>query len=500
MQIISSFSKYKVDKLLLNSNFLAPIRLYHKITWHGSKSKPSSKGVALRLLAEELGPIFIKLGQAISVRKDLFADDITKELSKLQDKVPAFSSEQAMKVIEQELGDKISNKFSYFCQQPFACASIAQVHRATTLSGEDVVVKILRPNIQQLLKQDIQLMRWLVKIVQYFFGSLERYRLWQVIDTFEQTFLNEVDFSREAANAASLRRNFIDSADLYVPKVYWQLSTKRILVSEYVNGIPISDMEKLHQHQVNIKKLATKGVNLFFTQVFQHRFFHADMHPGNIFVDYTNPDNPKYIAVDFGIMGAMSVDDQHCLANIFMAFFARDFVTVAKLHQQAGWVAYDIDVLQFAEEIRIITEPIFDKPLQDISFGKLLIHLLQVSRQFSMEIQPQLLLFQKTLFAVEGLGKNLYPQLNFWDIAKPFFLNWRNEQLQPKVDVVKDIYTLKKQLQGLLSLPELMHNSLKIYNRTILQKKMPAQPVYKRHLKWFTIIAGGFLCAIWLLV
>lgn len=387
-----------------------------------------TRGESIRIALESLGPIFVKFGQILSTRQDLLPIDIVLELSKLQDQVPSFPTEQAISKIESSLEQSIQEVFAEFDERPLASASIAQVHAAKLYDGSDVIVKVLRPNIKKIIRNDISLLYLVARITKSLWKQGKRARPVELVSEFEQTILDELDLMREAANASQLRRNFTDSNIMYVPKIHWTFTRNDVMVMERIYGVPIADTETLKAKHVNMKKLAERGVTIFFTQVFRDSFFHADMHPGNLFVDITDPENPSYLGVDFGIMGTLSPEDQHYLAENILAFFHRDYRRIAVLHVESGWVAPDTRIDQFESAIRTVSEPIFEKPLSEISFGQLLLKLFQTAGRFNMVIQPQLLLLQKTLFNIEGLGRRLYPDLDLWQTAKPFMEQWASKQ------------------------------------------------------------------------
>ena len=416
-----------LDKDLFDFKYLWLIkilRIFFPALWIRNNSL--ERGVRIKKTFEELGPIFVKLGQAISTRKDLLPNDIAKELVKLQDDVTPFPGEEAKEAIELAIGNNVNDVFDEFDLAPLASASVAQVH-AAKLDGKDVVVKVLRPGIRRLIQKDIHLMYFIAKIINKFWKESKRLKPLEIVNEYEKVIFAELDLIREASNANLLKRNFTNSTYLYVPEIYWEYTRQNVLVMERIFGIQISNIAELNKQNINIKRLAEKGVEIFFTQVFQHNFFHADMHPGNIFVSYENPEDPKYCAVDFGIMGSLSESDQRYLALNFQAFFQRDYKRVAELHVDSGWVGKDTRVDEFENSIRSVCEPIFEKPLREISFGNLLLRLFSVARQFNMNVQPQLVLLQKTLLNVEGLGRDLYPDLDLWVTAKPFFEKWTRD-------------------------------------------------------------------------
>ena len=458
-----TLARYGLDEIILSIHFFRPLRLLGLINpFNWFRSKTRSKAVRLRLCIESLGPIFIKFGQMLATRRDLLPDDIVDELEKLLDQVPPFPLDQARNIIEQQLGKPIDALFSSFDEKVLASASIAQVYSAQMPAGEDVVVKIVRPNIEQRIRLDIQLLMVLARMADRYWQEAKRVKPIQIVREFEKTLLNELDLVREAANASELRRHFEGSSDLYVPRVFWEYCKPKVMVIERIEGIPVSDIEQLKAHNINLEVLARKGVEVFFTQVYKNNYFHADMHPGNIFVSPENPDDPKYIAVDFGIMGSLSRQDQRYLAENFVAFFNRDYARVAELHVDSGWVDRDTRIDEFEAAIRTVCEPMFQRPLSEISFGQLLLRLFQTAREFNMEIQPQLLLLEKTLLHIEGLGRQLYPQLDLWDTAKPFLERWLSEQMGARA-LVKG---LKKNLPYIAeNLPDLPQLAFKALNK-----------------------------------
>ncbi|MCH9754954.1 MAG: ubiquinone biosynthesis regulatory protein kinase UbiB, partial [Gammaproteobacteria bacterium] len=392
------------------------------------------RGERIRLALEDLGPIFVKFGQALSTRRDFIPIDIADELAKLQDQVPPFPGEEAKSIIEAHIKKPIIEAFSEFNVNPLASASIAQVHAAKLLTtGQEVVVKVLRPGIYKRISRDIDLLYALADLTLRYWRPAKQLRPREIVAEFEACLKNELDLLREGANASQLRRNFSNSDLLYIPEVHWPYTFHKVLVMERIYGISISDIATLKKQGINLKKLAERGVEIFFTQVFRDCFFHADMHPGNIFVSSKNKENPQYLGVDFGIMGSLSPDDQRYLAENLMAFFNRDYRRVAQLHVESGWVAENTRINEFEAAIRTVCEPIFERPLKEISFGQLLLRLFQTARRFNMEVQPQLILLQKTLFNVEGLGRQLYPDLDLWNTAKPFLEHWLRKQVGPRV-------------------------------------------------------------------
>ena len=420
--------RHGLDELILATHLFRPFRFLRLImpwTWFPRKT---SRGERIRLALEDLGPIFVKFGQILSTRRDLLPDDIAIELAKLQDQVTPFDNQTAYKIIEKSLGHPLDEIFSDFSDAPFASASVAQVHAATLHTGESVIVKVLRPKIKPIIQRDISLLYIIADKIERYWPAGKNLRPKAVVAEFEKTLLDELDLMREAANASQLRRNFLHSEKLYIPEVYWEHCRRDIMVMERIHGTPIGNIDTLIEKNINLQQLSERGVEIFFTQVFSHCFFHADMHPGNIFV----ADNGQYIAVDFGIMGTLSETDQRYLAENFLAFFNRDYRRVAELHVISGWVDKNTRIDEFESAIRAVCEPIFDKPLKDISFGQLLLSLFQTARRFNMEVQPQLVLLQKTLLNIEGLGRQLYPELDLWKTAKPFLEKWMKNKIGPQ--------------------------------------------------------------------
>jgi ubiquinone biosynthesis protein len=446
-----------LDEIVLKTHLFRPIRYLAFITpSYWLKPKADSRGVRIRRALEDLGPIYVKFGQALSTRKDLLPDDISDELVKLQDRVPPFANEIARNIIEKELGMSIDEAFAEFDPTPLASASVAQVHTAVLHTGEKVIVKVLRPDIEDRIRSDIGLLYELARFAERFWSDARRLRAMDVVAEFERSTLDELDLVREAANAAKLRRNFENSELIYIPEVHWSMTRKKVMVMERIYGIPVGEIEQLKAGGADFKVLAERGVEIFFTQVFRDNFFHADMHPGNIFVDL--PD--KYIAVDFGIVGSLSLSDQRYLAENFLAFFNRDYRKVAEMHVESGWVPSSTRIEEFESAIRSVCEPIFEKPLKDISFGQLLLRLFQTARRFDMHVQPQLVLLQKTLLNIEGLGRQLYPELDLWQTAKPFLEKWFHERLGPKAKINKLIKQFPEFAEQFPEIPSLIYKAL----------------------------------------
>ncbi len=423
--------RHGLDEIITATHFLRPLRfLFYLFPRAKDVSEPVGKRIRLALI--ELGPIFVKFGQAVSTRRDLLPPDIADELAELQDRVPPFPAEEAIEILNQSYGKSVDEIFSRFDKEPFAAASIAQVHTAALQNGTEVIVKLLRPGVRELIERDLEVMYALAELADRYWSLSKRLRPLEIVAEYEKTIIDELDLAREGANTAQLKRNFADSELLYVPDVYWDYCRPEVLVQERIYGTPISDMDTLRKTGTNIQALAENGVEIFFTQVFRHNFFHADMHPGNIFVLLDDPAKPKYAAVDFGIVGTLSPTDQKYLAGNFLAFFDRDYHRIAKLHIDSGWVPPGTRIDELESSVRSVCEPIFNKPLCEISFAQVMMRLFETARRFDMEIQPQLILLQKTLFNIEGLGRELYPQLDLWKTAHPILRQWMSEQLGPR--------------------------------------------------------------------
>jgi ubiquinone biosynthesis protein len=422
--------RHGLDDFVRATHLYRPLRFIFYLSpgiWF-ARRRGANRAERIRLALEELGPVFVKFGQAVSTRRDLLPSDIADELAKLQDRVPPFPGAAARDIVERALGRPVQDAFAAFDETPLAAASIAQVHVARLPDGKEVVVKVLRPDMREIIARDLEVLHALAALAQRYWRESRRLRPNEVVDEYEKTILDELDLMREAANAAQLKRNFTGSHLLYVPEVYWDYCRVNVMVLERIHGVPISDMERLRAAGTDFKKLAENGVQIFFTQVFRHNFFHADMHPGNIFVLIDDPAAPRYAAVDFGIVGSLDPSDQQYLARNFLAVFDRDYRRVATLHLESGWVPPQTRVDEMESAIRTVCEPIFDRPLKDISFGVILLRLFEISRRFNMTVQPQLILLQKTLLNVEGLGRELYPELDIWSTASPILREWMRER------------------------------------------------------------------------
>lgn len=497
--IIGIFLRYRLDQCfdaqLLPQSIrllLLPAKLFP-----APKETPAAR---LRDALIQLGPIFIKFGQMLSTRKDLLDDDFSEELAKLQDKVPPFANAAAIAIIEAELKKPISEIFAEFSADPLASASIAQVHCAILKDGTDVVVKVVRPNIQKTILHDIKLLFLVARLIERFHPEGKRLHAVELVEDYQHTILDELDLQREAANTSQLRRNFINSNLLYVPQVYWDYCSRQVLVMERIHGIPVTDISALRKYGINMRALAERGLEIFFTQVFRDSFFHADMHPGNIFVSFNNPQQPQYIGIDCAIIGTLSEFDQYYLARNLLAIFQRDYRLVAELHVECGWVPAHTRANDFEAAIRSVCEPIFEKPLGEISFGKLLLYLFQTARRFEMEVQPSLILLQKTLLNVEGLGRQLYPELDLWSNAQPFLEEWVRERYSPK--------SLLKQLQRhapgwleqLPKLPDHVFERLSLPVQPLTPTTMPVELLSlirnQQRVQWLTLLSIGIIIGI----
>ncbi len=484
-----------LDEIILKTHLFRPIRYLVFLSPNYWLRKPTeSRAIRIRRILEDLGPIYVKFGQALSTRRDLLPEDIADELIKLQDRVPPFSGELAIQIIEKSLHLPIQQAFLHFNSIPLASASVAQVHTATLHNGKQVIVKVLRPDIENQIYSDVGLLYELAKIAERFWTDAKRLRAVEVVAEFEKTTLDELDLIREAANASTIRRHFENSPLLYVPEVYWEHTRNKIMVMERIYGIPVGDIQQLKNEGADFKKLAERGVEIFFTQVFRDNFFHADMHPGNIFVQI--PD--RYIAVDFGIIGSLSISDQHYLAENFLAFFNRDYRRVAQMHIESGWVPSHTRIEEFEAAIRSVCEPIFEKPLKDISFGLLLLRLFQTARRFEMVVQPQLVLLQKTLLNIEGLGRQLYPELDLWQTAKPFLEDWFQQRLGPKAKIKQAFKQFPELAAKFPEIPNLLFQALESsaqmnqqllnHNRELAQLR---QNIADNHSTTLMIVTGA---------
>lgn len=446
--------RYRLDTIL--SDFVAD----HWLRWFLPATylpKPkSSSATRLKQALIHLGPIYVKFGQTLSTRRDLLPDEFADELATLQARVPPFDSKIAVERVEQELGASLAELFTSFEQEPLASASLAQVHAATLLDGSDVVVKVIRPDAEEAIHRDMRMIKGVAKFLERVSGIARRLHMIEVVTDYEAAIFAELDLTQEGKNTTRLRTNFASSELLYAPRVYTHITTKNILVLERIRGVPVSDLDTLNALGADVKLLAKRGVETFFTQVFDHNFFHADMHPGNIFVDVTNPKKPSYIAVDCALFGTLSTEDQTFIARNIIAFFNRDYGEIARLHVESGWVPDESKIGEFEELIQELLEPFFEKPLSEISFGQFLLNLFTAARQFEMEVRPQLVLLQKTLLQVEGLGRQLDPNLDLWSTAKPFMERWMQTKYGPLKTIQATLDHAPEIMLELPFLPELL--------------------------------------------
>jgi ubiquinone biosynthesis protein len=463
LQIQRALVRHGLDDFVRATHLYRPFRFLVYLspwTWF-QRSRGVTRGERLRLALEELGPIFVKFGQALSTRRDLLPADIADELAKLQDRVPPFDGAVAVRIVEAAFALPIGDIFGRFEAEPLAAASIAQVHVAALEDGREVVVKILRPGMREIIDLDLEVLDTIARLADQYWGEAHRLRPTELVREYRKTILDELDLLREAGNAAQLKRNFAGSPLLYVPEVYWEYCRVNVMVMERIHGVIVNDVEALRARGADIAKLAENGVEIFFTQVFRDNFFHADMHPGNIFVQTEDPANPRYAAVDFGIVGTLQARDQHYLAENFLAFFDRDYARVAALHVESGWVPRGTRVDELESAVRTVCEPIFNKPLKEISFAQVLLRLFETARRFDMQVQPQLILLQKTLFNIEGLGRQLYPELDLWKTAQPYLRRWMRERTRPRAVLRRARAQLPDLLLALQTLPQAIQTTLR---------------------------------------
>ena len=463
LQIQRALVRHRLDEFVRATHMYRPLRyLYYFSPWTWFQRRIGGpRGQRLRLALEELGPIFVKFGQALSTRRDLLPVDVADELVKLQDRVPPFSGDIAMAMIEKTFGRPLEEIFGSFEAVPLAAASIAQVHAAVLKNGDDVVVKVLRPGMREVIDLDLEVLDALAALADEYWVEARPIRPIEVVREYRKTVTDELDLMREAGNASQLKRNFAGSPLLYVPQIHWDYCRQNVMVMERIRGVIVSQVEELRARGTDIAKLAENGVEIFFTQVFRHNFFHADMHPGNIFVQVDDPKNPRYAAVDFGIVGTLQPRDQHYLAENFMAFFNRDYGRIARLHIESGWVPKGTRVDELESAVRTVCEPIYNKPLKEISFAQVLLRLFETARRFDMQVQPQLILLQKTLFNIEGLGRQLYPELDLWKTAQPVLREWMRERTRPRT-ILKEIRAhLPDALMSLRQVPQILQTAVR---------------------------------------
>ena len=428
IQIIYLFIKYDVDKMLVDSSNASSKFYFYILPWNWFRTKPVKNiPEKIKMMLEELGPIFVKLGQVISTRKDLLGDDVANELSKLQDHVKPFPKEISMRIIEEELGLKINEVFSSFTPEPLASASIAQVHEAQLKNGKDVIVKVVRPNIKNEIERDLLLMKRIAAYLTSLSDEFQRMHLIELVNDYEMLVYDETDLIKESSNAKKIKENFKDSKLIYIPEIYWDYVTKNMLVMERTFATPVNDKEELRRQGIDFEQLATNAVESFFIQVFEHNFFHADMHPGNIFIQKID-NNVQFVLVDFGIMGSLSNFDKKYLAENFVAFFNKDYAKVARLHVECEWVPRDTNISLLEKAIRENCESMLDKSIEDVSLSDVILGLFDTARKFKLEVQPQLILMQKALLYTEGLGREFHPKLDLWKTSKPILEKWMKKQ------------------------------------------------------------------------
>lgn len=497
-QITKVFRQYRLIELIPKAKRPLLLSLLDSLLfWMGRRATDANASTRTKLALQTLGPVYIKFGQMLSTRRDLLSDDFAEALSQLQDQVPPFDSHQAKALIEEQLGCAVETRFDHFDLTPLASASVAQVHTAQ-LKGtdEEVVLKVVRPDIEPVIHADLKLMASCAALVDK--SQLgKRLRAPEVVEDYRTTILAELDLVQEASNARRLRDNFAGSEALYIPKVYPELCRRKLLVMERIYGIPVTDIDALKSQQTDMKLLAERGVEVFFTQVFRDNFFHADMHPGNIFVSQEDPSNPMYIGIDCGIVGRLSEVDKRCLADLFLAFFNQDYNRLAQVYIGSGWIDSDTNPMEFERALRQVLEPLANKPLSQISFGHLLVELFRCARQFNMEVQPQLVLLEKTLLYVEGLGRQLYPQLDLWQTAKPFLEEWMHEQLGPSAQAKRVKENLPFWLEKLPEMPDLLHDNLQLSKQLLMHPQAALEGYIKQrkkiHNSHYFLVIGSVL-------
>ena len=473
--------RHRLDDVISATHLFRPLAWLFRLL---PRRRAANMGVRIRQALEELGPVFVKFGQAVSTRRDLLPAEIADELAKLQDQVPPFDTKLAIAHVEKVFGRAVDTVYAEFDEEPLAAASIAQVHGARLPDGTAVVVKLLRPGMEAVIRGDLEVLYALANLAERYWEGSRRLRPREIVAEYEKTILNELDLLREAANASQLKRNFEGSDLLHVPEIYWDYCRPTLMTMERIEGVPIGDVDGLKSRGTNFRRLAENGVEIFFTQVFEHNFFHADMHAGNIFVDVANPDLPRYLAVDFGIVGSLTSRDQRYLAENFLAFFNRDYKRVAQLHINSGWVPADTRADELEAAVRAVCEPIFNKPLKDISFGIVLLRLFDTARRFDMEVQPQLVLLQKTLLTIEGLGRQLYPELDLWTTAKPVLEKWMHQRNDPRHQLRELAARLPDVAEDLKALPDVAHRFLSrvLQRETELQQQQDQLRLLRRDI------------------
>ncbi len=462
-------ARYRLDEITDATHLFRPVKLIRMLApWGRRKVRDMPRGERLRLALQELGPIYVKFGQVLSTRRDLLPIDIADQLAKLQDEVEPFPGTLARTMVSDALGMPLEEAYSRFDTEPLASASIAQVHTATMHDGSAVVVKVLRPNVSQLIRRDVDLLLAVASLAERFWAEARRVKPLEFVREFERTVFDELDLQREAANASLLHAHWESSRSLYIPVIHWSHTREQVLTMERVDGIPINDLKALNVAGINLQRLAERGVEIFYTQVFRDNLFHADMHPGNILVSRETPDDPTYISLDFGIVGSLSDSDLRYVAENFAALFERDYRRVAELHVEAGWVPADTRIEELEAAARAVSEPHFSKPLCEISFGELLFSLFRMAKRFDLEIQPQLVLLQKTLLNIEGIGRELYPQLDPWSTARPVLRRIMRE----KYGVRRALTEARKRLPHLLEKAPEMPDLVQAYLQTMTEGRM----------------------------
>ncbi|MFW5815549.1 MAG: ubiquinone biosynthesis regulatory protein kinase UbiB [Wenzhouxiangella sp.] len=503
VSIFLTLTRYRLDDLLEDVPFLRLARYVRGLFGKGKPVADLPRGARIRMALQELGPIYVKFGQILSTRRDLLPPDIADELAGLQDAVGPFPSDQAIEIIERQLKKPVAELFDEFETEPLASASIAQVHGALLKTGEAVVVKVVRPGIETQIDRDLALLRSLGALVRRYHPEGDRIRPDDIVNEFGRVIHDELDMQSEAANASLIRRNFENSSELYIPSIYWHLTASRVLVMERVSGVPVRDIPELKRRGVDLEKLARRGVRLFYTQVFRDNLFHADMHPGNIMVDTSDPADPTLIALDFGIVGSLTPNDLYYIGENFLAIFNRDYRRVAELHVEASWVPPDTRIDELEAATRTVCEPAFTRPLEDVSFAETVINLFQVARRFKLTLQPQLIMLQKTLLNIEGMGRDLYPKLNIWEVAKPELESIFRE----RYGLPRTAEKLARQLPSLLArspeVPHLLYEALKLASAGKLRTRIDSNDLEQigqavgRHNRRLpgSILAAGFIIA-----
>jgi ubiquinone biosynthesis protein len=506
LKIIYLFFKYDIDKSLMRSNIIGFKKyLFLLLPWNLlTFNKSINLAQNIRLICEDLGPIFVKLGQTISTRKDLLSDEIANELVKLQDNVTPFDGNAAKKIIEKELGKSTEDIFSFFETKPMASASIAQVHPAKLKTGEEVIVKVVRPDIKEKIIQDISLMKKIASYLDGLSSDFKRMHLIDIVNDYEMVIYDELNLIKEAASAKQIKKNFSGASFIYIPTVHCTYLTSRVMVMERIYGIPINNKDKLAKEGISFKEIAEKSVELFFVQVFEHNFFHADMHPGNIFIQKNN-DTFRFVLVDFGIMGSLSEFDKKYLAENFIAFFNRDYARVAKLHVECEWVPKDTNMPSLESAIRENCECMLDKPIKDVSLSDIIVNLFDTARRFKLEVQPQLILMQKTLLYTEGLGREFNPELDLWKTSRPILEKWMKEQKGPKVIAKKVFNNLDSYMEILPEIPSFFRRISNHYSGNssdltknfdqlkIIEQKLQANKIRNHYYFSIILLVGIFI-------